>query len=671
MGCSRAASLIRGITNSVGSTGAIPTGQMRRPLSMSSRVIVVRSQRTKNASSGVVPATAPSAGRSSGSSRRCVTRAHSILRCSRPYSLRWPAGEMPVFGRRRIGGADYDGPVQGAAELDTVALLRQAQEAVRAGEWSAARSRFEAVLAQEESPEALFGLGNVLWWLGETEASVRCQERAYAAFRRRGDPGRAVLTAIYLCLTYRASLGNFAASRGWLGRAASLVEEDAASMSGWVLLGRAVVAADSGDPRSAESWAREAREVAREAGDTDLWLCAVSLLGEALVETGRVEEGASLLDEAMAGALSGEADNLDTVVLTSCRTIMSCSRGGEVSRATQWIRAADDFNRRYGSPHLYTTCRIHSGSILVAAGEWERAEEELRAALRIGKAAEPALHAEALAKLAELRLAQGRTEEAARLLSGYEAHRAAALAVATLRLAQGEAALASSILRRRLRELDEDSLEGAAVLELLAETEIARDAVEEAAALAGRLEEFGSSSGSGLMTARGERAVGRAMLATGGPGTAIRHLERALTTFGHLEMPLELGRTRLLLARALAEAGREIAIAEARGALEGFEELGAARDADAAAAFLRSLGVKAARSGPRGIGVLTKREREVLELLGEGLSNPEIAKRLYLSRKTVQHHVARVLAKLELRGRGEAAAYAVRELSRNRDSASK
>jgi hypothetical protein len=82
----------------------------------------------------------------------------------------------------------------------------------------------------------------VLWWLGETEASVRFQERAYAAFRRRRDFGRAVLTAIYLCLTYRASLGNFAASRGWLGRAVSLVEEfDAAPMSGWVLLGRAVV----------------------------------------------------------------------------------------------------------------------------------------------------------------------------------------------------------------------------------------------------------------------------------------------------------------------------------------------------------------------------------------------------------------------------------------------
>lgn len=114
-----------------------------------------------------------------------------------------------------------------------------------------------------------------------------------------------------------------------------------------------------------------------------------------------------------------------------------------------------------------------------------------------------------------------------------------------------------------------------------------------------------------------------------------------------------------------------MAIAEARQALAGFERLGAARDADAAAAFLRSLGVRAARSGPKGIGLLTRREREVLELLGEGLSNPEIAERLVVSRKTVEHHVARILSKLALRGRAQAAAYAARELAQDRESAMK
>jgi DNA-binding CsgD family transcriptional regulator len=104
-------------------------------------------------------------------------------------------------------------------------------------------------------------------------------------------------------------------------------------------------------------------------------------------------------------------------------------------------------------------------------------------------------------------------------------------------------------------------------------------------------------------------------------------------------------------------------IAEATGALAGFERLGATADADAAAALLRALGVKA-RSAPRNRPGLTKREEEVLHLVGLGLSNPEIATRLYISRKTASHHVSSVLTKLGARNRTEAVAYAARKASR-------
>ncbi len=123
---------------------------------------------------------------------------------------------------------------------------------------------------------------------------------------------------------------------------------------------------------------------------------------------------------------------------------------------------------------------------------------------------------------------------------------------------------------------------------------------------------------------------------------------------------LEMQRRHYLEAVEIARSCGDVDLeCEATAALAVFETNGARRAADDAAALLRSLGAPA-RTGPKRRAVLTRREEEVLALVGQPLTNPEIAQRLYISTKTVEHHVGRVLAKLGLRSRSEAAAHATR-----------
>ena len=546
-------------------------------------------------------------------------------------------------------------PASGVAESQ-VAQVGAGFQAMATGDWRGARDAFSAVLEVAEVPEALFGLANALFWLGDIAGTIANCEKAYAGFRRRGDPMFAAGAALSLVGYNKGYLGNTAAARGWLSRAARIIENEAPELRGELLGATAYV---TEDPVESEALARQAAEIGRANGHSDLELMAMHAVGQALVQQGRTEEGMALLDEAMAGVIGGEYGDPLTAAQMSCMTMVVCGSCFDLERATQWVQSLQGFIERYGCPFLYAECRTYYGRVLFENGDWGAAEALLAEAISMSQGVFESPHAFASGTLAELRLAQGRVEDAARVLRGVEGRAEAAAAVASVRLQQGEPSAAAAVLRRRLAATSPNRLDVAAVIELLGEAEIALSdsgaAVERGRALIA----LGTASHCDLIVAHGERLLGHALAASDVPA-ACAHLETALAAFVHAGIPYRTAQTRLMLAQVLGHRDREVAGAEARTALAVFEDLGASRDAGAAAALMRDLGLKAARTGPKNTGRLTSREQEVLALLGEGLSNPEIAGRLFLSRKTVEHHVARILSKLGLRGRAEAAALAAR-----------
>jgi DNA-binding NarL/FixJ family response regulator len=527
-----------------------------------------------------------------------------------------------------------------------------------AGQWAHARAAFEAALGEGETPAACFGLASALWWMGESNASVAHASRAYALFRQSGDVEHAVECAVWLCITYKANFANLAAANGWIGRAARLVQSlEPGRLHGWVHLARAYRMEDLD---AAEALTGRAIELARGVDDADLELSALSQLGVIRVGKGHADEGFALIDEAMAAVLAGESGNLDTVVYACCDMLNACELVSDLERAAQWCRVADDFVARYGCPFLYAECRIYYGSVLSAKGRWDDADRELRAGLRITDGACPGLHDRALIRLAGLRVRQGRLEEAARLLSAVDIDGEAesTLAQAALLLAQGDAQAAGRKLEERLHRLAEHRTHHAAALDLLLDTCLGTGDLDTACSVVDRLGDVGERADSPHLDALVLSARGRLSMARRDTMTAAAELQEAVAAWSRLELPFERARARSELGRALADSAHDAAIDHLRRALADFEALGAARDADRVAALLRSLGVTA-RTGAKGVGLLTDREREVLPLVAAGLSNPEIAARLHVSRKTAAHHVSHILTKLNLRNRAEVVAYAV------------
>jgi DNA-binding NarL/FixJ family response regulator len=543
----------------------------------------------------------------------------------------------------------------------SAAMIEQGWAALHTGDATAARDAFERALQEAESGTALEGLGLALYLQRDYSGAIAQHERAYTAYRREGEAFAAGRAARILAWITGSVLGDWAVQNGWLARALRILTDagEDTPEHGWVLIIRSYTEADAA---VREALFREAIVVGRRSADLNLEIEALASLGGLYLMIGRVDEGLALLDESMAALSAGELSEIATVDNLFCGLFWACELVNDVPRADQWMRATSDVMANRNAVAAF--CRAHYGGILTAAGRWHEAELQLIDAARHFDRGMPQRRAAAIIRLADLRVRQGRLEEAGQLLKGLEQHPDAIRTCAAFHLARGDVALARDLLERATEgSEDEVAAIGASnmmgpLLALLVDVYLEEGCLEEAEETAQRLRRIAQAQRGSYLTAAAALAEGRICVASG-RGDARACLHSALDGFAKAQLPMELARTQLEMAYASAERSPEVAIAEAKAALEEFERLDAARYADAAGALLRSLGAPI-RTGPKGVGALTRREAEVLQLIGAGLSNSEIGDRLYITRKTVEHHVGNVLSKLSLRNRAEAVGYALR-----------
>lgn len=549
-------------------------------------------------------------------------------------------------------------------------LLGAGWAALAKGDWPGARTAFESALHQEETAEALEGLGWTAWWLNDVSVTFDARERAYRLYRAAADHQAAGRMAVWLAADHFLRRGEHAVANGWFQRAHYLLDELApCSEQALLAIWESYVAVVfDHDTVEARRLAARARALAGSLGALDLEMLAQASLGFATVCAGNVAEGMSLLDEATAAAVAGEMSDPDAVVTTCCYLISACERVRDYDRAAQWCDRAIQLADRWSYRFMFAYCRSHYAGVLIWRGAWPEAEAELEAATGELAITFPAMAAEGIARLAELRRLQGRAGEAQELLNRLDAlplralgSRLALLGRASLALDRGDPATAADLAERYLRGVPtEDRVERVDGLILLALAQVALGAHAQARHTAGDLQAITTAIATPALRAAASSVEGILATASGDLEAARRRFEDAIDLFEESGAPYESSNCRLNLATVLIRTGRaDAAATEIRAALGALHRLGAMREIDLASSLLNDLAaLRASQPESRQPPPLTARELEVVRLVARGLSDKEIGLALGVSEHTAHRHVANILAKLDVPSRAAAVAQA-------------
>lgn len=381
----------------------------------------------------------------------------------------------------------------------------------------------------------------------------------------------------------------------------------------------------------AVEWGQRALELAERLGDEEILAHALTNMGSAELQAGNAD-GAATLERSLDLALSVGLHEHAARAFTNLATISAMRRDFEV--AGRYFDAGIDFcrERDLDSWWLYMTGWL--ARVKLETGEWDAAADAAKTVVRHPRVAVPSRIAP-LIVLGRLRARRGDSDAWTVLDEALQLSKGTA---EVQRL--GPVAAARAEARWLGGEDDHVAEETEAALQL------ALAHADEWSA--GELCAWRRRAGCEDTVSFDALAEPYALELTG-------EAEHAAERWRSIGCPYE-------AAVALASSEDERSV---RRSVTELHQLGAPRATARVARILRERGVRGVSLGPRGStrenpAGLTNRELDVLALLGEGRRNREIAARLFLSEKTVGHHVSAILRKLGVESRGQAVAEAAR-----------
>jgi ATP/maltotriose-dependent transcriptional regulator MalT len=503
----------------------------------------------------------------------------------------------------------------------------------------------------EQADEDLRHRAMALYLAGRDDECVALLGRAFHEQLSGHDRAAAVRCAFWIAFIL-TNAGQHAIASGWLTRARRLLETEPGDTveHGYLLLPDAFQHVARGQYAQADELAGRAAALADRFDDPDLAPLARHVQGRASIRRGDVAGGVALLDEAMLGVLT-EAVSPVVLTIVYCGLIEGCQELLDLDRSREWTAALAAWYEARPTARLNRgRCLVHRAEVQLESGDWSAAlSDAVRARdLLADPAAQPMLGAAhyVIGELHRLRGSADAAEEEYRQAgeNGHDPQPGLAL----LRLAEGSVASARAAIHRAWSETPEQGRRPK-LLAAYVEIMLRADDVPAARVAADELRDIAEHFDTPYVAAMSAWASGAVLLADGETHQALGLLRRGCAIWQSLQVPYELARCRVLHGQGCRELGDdEGARMQLSTARSQFRRLGAAVDATMTPTI-----AKAPTSG-----ALTVREVEVLRLVAKGMPNRLVAEQLGLRDKTIARHLSNIFAKLDLRSRSAATAYA-------------